>query len=223
MPNFLQISLTNECNFSCWHCPMKEWRNSGRPKFPLKNSELLPFLEKFVDPKRWIVELTGGEPTLYEGFDELLEWLSGKGYYTLVKTNGSNTIKKYGNVKVCSAFHRLNEPPAYFDEILIVDRIKREEKEAFCKEHGIPYKVIGYGKENPDGAAHGFKLCAFINPAGHNTHCQAERPIEDYSVDPLDDYGRITHRPFFCGPCCERCKAAIDAWRFMPEELKRQE
>jgi hypothetical protein len=218
MINFLQIAITNECNFSCWHCPMGKWRNSEKPKFPLNNGELLPFLERYVDPKKWVIELTGGEPTLYEGFDELLEWMSTHGYYTLVKTNGSNPVKHYDNVKVCAAFHRLEQPPRYFDEYLIVDKIQREEKEAYCKERGIPYKVIGYNKENPDDATCGFTFVAFVNPAGHNLSCPADRPAQ--LVEGCDDYGRINHREFFYGRCCKTCKAAVDAWRFLPDEIK---
>lgn len=217
MINFLQIALTNACNFSCWHCPMGRWRNSERPRFPLNNSELIPFLKRYVDPKTWVIELTGGEPTLYEGFDELLKWLSDSGYYTLVKTNGSNPIAKYPNVKVCAAFHRLEEPPANFDEYLIVDKIQREEKEQYCKNHNIPYKVIGYNKENPDGAECGFTFVAFINPAGHNCSCPADDPTQFIVGD--DDVGRINHREFFYGRCCPRCKAAVDAWRFLPRRI----
>jgi len=218
MLNFLQIALTNECNFSCWHCPMGKWRNSTRPKFPLRNDELIPFLDRYVDPASWVVELTGGEPTLYEGFDELVDWLSGKGYYTLVKTNGSNPVPRHDNVKACSAFHRLAEPPRHYDEILIVDKIDREAKEEYCKANGIPYKVIGYNKENFDNSTCGFTFVAYINPAGHNMSCPADRPAQ--MEEGCEDWGRINHREFFYGRCCKSCKAAVDAWRFLPEKVK---
>ena len=219
MLNFLQIALTNKCNFACWHCPMKEWRNSAEPRWPLKNEELFNFLSRETKPSEWVVELTGGEPTLYDGFDELLQWLSGKGYYTLVKTNGSNPIGKYPNVKVCSAFHKLEAPPRYFDEILIVDKIQREEKEAWCKANGIAYHVIGFNKENPDNAECGFKLISFINPAGHNLSCPADMPRQIIHGDV--DHGRIDHSSIITGICCSCCKAAVDAWRFLPYNVKK--
>lgn len=218
MLNFLQISLTNRCNFSCWHCPMKQWRNSEAPRWPLCNGELIPFLEQYVKPSEWVIELTGGEPTLYEGLDELLDWLSEKGYYTLVKTNGSNPIGKRKNVKVCSAFHRLEQPPKYFDEYLIVDKIQSDEKVAYCKANGIPYKVIGFNKENPDNARCGFTLISFINPAGHNFSCPADVPRQ--IVRDGEDVGRINHTDLTTKLCCESCKAAVDAWRFLPDEIK---
>lgn len=218
--NFLQISLTCNCNYACLHCPMKEWRNSVPPKFPLTNKELIDFLERYVDPLDWVVELTGGEPTLYVGFDELLKWLSSFGYYTLVKTNGSNPIHKYHNVKICSAFHNLDCPPVCYDEILIVDKIDRVAKETYCMERGIPYKVIGFNKENPDGATHGFTYISYINGAGHNCSCPAKSPIQLENDEGSYDYGRIVDTPLQKSYCCKRCKAAIDAWRFLPDFIK---
>ena len=221
MLNFLQISLTNRCNFYCWHCPMKEWRNN-EPKFPMNNGELLPFLEKNIAPKEWVIELTGGEPSLYDGIDELMEWLSGNGYFTIVKTNGSGNFPKLPKVKIIAAFHKLNEPPYNYDEYLIVDKILREEKEAYCKEHEIPYKVIGYDKENPDGASHGFTYISFINAAGHGCDCPAKSPLQKENALGTYDFGRITDAPLQKSPCCKSCKAAIDAWRFLPEDIKKR-
>lgn len=211
--NFLQISLTNRCNFSCWHCPMGKWRNSDRPRWPLRNAELIPWLEKYVQPDQWIVELTGGEPSLYPEIDELLRWLSGRGYRTLVKTNGSGDLPHLPGVTLVAAFHDLERPPKNFDMYLIIDKLQREKKEAYCNANNIPYKVIGYGKENPDGYRHRFSLCAYINNAGHQVGCQARTVLED--VRGGEDYRRINHRPLVAMPCCPHCKAAIDADRFL--------
>lgn len=198
---------------------MGKWRNSPSPRFPLNNQELIDFFNRYLDPIVWIVELTGGEPSLYDGFGSLLEWLSNNRYYTLIKTNGSNLIKHYDNVKIVAAFHKLQEPPKCFDEILIVDKIDSVAKKQYCESNGIPYHIIGYNTENPDGAVHGFTNCAYINNAGHETTCKAMPPVERVSEDGID-YGRIDRNPFFSGKCCARCKAAIDAWRFLPDEIK---
>lgn len=218
MLNFLQISLTNRCNFSCWHCPMKQWRNSEAPRFPLCNRELLPFLERYVKPSEWVIELTGGEPSLYPEIDELLHWLSDTGYKVLVKTNGSGNLPHLPNIKIVAAFHQLGNPPKNFDEYLIVDKIQSEEKVAYCKEQGITYRVIGYNKENPDNARCGFTLISFINPAGHNFSCPADVPRQ--ILRDGEDVGRINHTDIITKLCCENCKAAIDAWRFLPDEVK---
>lgn len=218
--NFLQISLTTKCNFSCPTCPMRKWRNTT-PRFPINNSELIPFLEKEVNPSEWVIELTGGEPSLYEGLDELLRWLSTHGYYTLVKTNGSGDIKHYENVKIVSAFHKLDAPPKNYDEYLIIDKLQREEKEAYCIKNGIPYKVIGFNSEHIGDPVHGFTGIAFINPAGHCCKCQAAPPTEALLPDESDDMNRITHKKFFFGEACPTCKSAVDAWKFLPEEIQK--
>lgn len=197
---------------------MKQWRNSEAPRFPLCNRELLPFLERYVKPSEWVIELTGGEPSLYPEIDELLHWLSDTGYKVLVKTNGSGNLPHLPNIKIVAAFHQLGNPPKNFDEYLIVDKIQSEEKVAYCKEQGITYRVIGYNKENPDNARCGFTLISFINPAGHNFSCPADVPRQ--ILRDGEDVGRINHTDIITKLCCENCKAAIDAWRFLPDEVK---
>ena len=196
---------------------MSGWRNKP-PRYQITNEELIPFLSTYVPASEWVIELTGGEPTLYSGFEDLLYWLSNAGYYTLVKTNGTNPIAHYENVKICSAFHRLNEPPKYYDDILIVDKVQREEKESYCKEHNIPYHVVGFYQEDPDGMTHKFANFAFINPDGYNPGCQAGKRF--CLENDNDGNNRITNREFVYNACCPTCKTAIDAWRFLPDEIK---
>lgn len=215
--NFLQISLTNRCNFNCWHCPMGKWRNSDAPRWPLCNEELVPWLEKYVQPDQWLVELTGGEPSLYPEIDELLHWLDDRKYRVLVKTNGSGHLPHLDNVKIVAAFHQLDNPPKNYDQVLIVDKLQRTEKELYCIDHCIPYHVIGFNKDTM-GREHGFRFCAYVNNAGHQTGCQARAVYED--VRDGADRRRIPYRSLVAMPCCKHCKAAIDAWLFMPEEWK---
>jgi len=86
--NYLQICLTSKCNRACWHCPMTEYRNTDDKDYHLTNSVIIPWIKSNIRPKLWLVELTGGEPTLYEGIDELLNWLSTEGYTVHIRTNG---------------------------------------------------------------------------------------------------------------------------------------
>ena len=210
--HFLQIALTTKCNLSCWHCPMKEYRNTT-PNFPLKNSELIPWLEMFIEPNKWVIELTGGEPALYEGIDELCQWLSERNYTVIIKTNGMLEIKSYPNIKRVAAFHQVVRPPKYFDEILIVDKLDRQKKEEICKENGWIYHVIGYNSDTIDDFKNPFKYIAFINAAGHQYKCCAMQPIQKV-IDGVD-YNRIDHRQLEVFDCCEDCKGAIDCARFL--------
>ena len=211
--NYLQISLTSKCNRSCWHCPMAQYRNTDDEKYHLTNSVLIPWLKKNIDPSKWLVELTGGEPTLYHGLGQLLDWLDENKYLVHVRTNGIITIAPRFNVKRIVAFHDLDNPPKAFDIVLIVDKIDSEKKIAYCKEHNIPFKVIGKDKENPDGAMHGFKYIAYIEPTCHTTRCPACQPTP--RIEDGIDVTRMEYEEFSVSECCKHCKAAIDAWRFL--------
>lgn len=216
--NFFQISLTSRCNLECPHCPMADYRNTDCMPYVLTNKRLIPWLVKNCAPREWIIELTGGEPALYNGLDELVGELTDRGYKGLIKTNGLFPTPKSPNFIRCSAFHQYDNFPKYWDIILIVDKIDSERKIAYCEEHNIPYRVIGYNKENPDGARHGFKKIAYMDPHGHQVPCPS---CNIRYTDPPDTY-TIEYKDLVPGMACHHCKAAIDAWRFMPEEWKQQ-
>ena len=201
---------------SCWHCPMTEYRNTGTPEFALTNERLIPWLIHNINPNEWIIELTGGEPALYNGIDELCAWLSENNYHVLIKTNGLLPIQEKPNIRRIAAFHQLDNPPKYFDEILIVDKIQREEKEKYCQKMKWNYHVIGYNTENFDNAQHRFKWSAYIDPHAHPVACK-NRKIK-YTEWP-DKYA-IEFTGLKKTICCADCKAAIDAWRFLPEIWK---
>lgn len=212
--NFLQISLTTKCNKSCSYCPMKEWRNTDDDKYHLTNSVLIPWIEKHID-HTWLIELTGGEPTLYSGLDELLDWLSESGYTVHIRTNGLIRIAPRKGVKRIVAFHDLYYPPdtRMFDEILIIDTTDRQQKERMCKFYDWPYKVIGFNTETTDGAKHHFDKCAFIDPTCHQTGCCGINPI--VKIEGGIDVNRLEYSEFKPIRPCDTCKAAIDAWRFL--------
>lgn len=216
MLNFLQISLTSRCNFTCWHCPMADYRNTDDPEYVLTNARLLPWVFKHITPRSWIIELTGGEPALYPGINELCAALDSRGYSVLVKTNGSLPINAYPNVRRIAAFHHLEEPPRYFDEILIVDGVDSDAKISYCTQNAIPFKVVGFNDANPDNASHRFQLCAFMDPHGHPTACKARQV---HYTSPPDKYA-LEYTGLRATACCPHCKAAIDAWRFLPESWK---
>ena len=217
MVSFLQISLTSHCNLSCWHCPMAQYRNTGSPDFALTNARLMPWLTANVNPDEWVIELTGGEPALYEGIDELCQWLSTNRYRTIVKTNGLLPIQPQPLLRRIAAFHQLENPPKYFDEILIVDKIQRDEKEMYCQDKGWKYQVIGYNDEKIDSVRHRFKWSAYVDPHGHPVPCK-NRKIK--FTDWPDKYA-VEFTGIKKTICCADCKAAIDAWRFMPDAWKQ--
>ena len=210
--------MTTKCNLTCEHCPMAGYRNTNEEKFILTNERLLPWIYKNVRQEEWIIELTGGEPALYKGIDELVSKLSESGYRGLIKTNGLLPIIKTDNFRRIAAFHQLENPPKYFDELLVIDKLQREEKEKICKENGWPYKVIGFNNENPFNEKHKFKKCAFMDPHGHPVPCKAS----GIRWEEWPDHFALEYKNISMGKPCGHCKAAIDAWKFLPDEWKMQ-
>ena len=191
---------------------MARFRNTT-PKYPLECTELIKFIGDNCQPDDWVIELTGGEPALFEGIDNLCEWLSDHKYQTVIKTNGLIEIKARPGITRVAAFHRLHEPPKFFDKILIIDKLDREAKENICKANNWPYKVIGFNREVIDDLRHDFQFIAFINPAGHQIGCPAAPAIENDIG--TDDLNRINHKRLTAQYCCPTCKLANDVWRFI--------
>lgn len=195
---------------------MAKYRNTDSEEHLLTNERIMKWLRKNLSPVNWIIELTGGEPALYKGIFDLVQELTIEGFRGLIKTNGLLPTPKSENFIRCAAFHQLNNFPKYWDKILIVDKLDSEEKIKYCKDRNIPYEVIGYNKEDFDGARHGFKRIAYIDPHGHQVPCPS-CPIR-YEDQP-DKY-TIEYNSLEAGHACSFCKAAVDAWRFLPDEWR---
>jgi len=108
--NFLTLILTSACNFACPECPMGEYRKSmvdPRNYNCINLEKLSEFLRDLIDPREWIVELTGGEPTLAEEFAPTVKLLSRMGYRISVLTNTSNmnVIGRFTNLKFFCTWH----------------------------------------------------------------------------------------------------------------------
>lgn len=219
--NFIQISLTTKCNYGCEYCPITQYRNT-QPHWPISNSDLIPFMDRClangsVVAPDCIVELTGGEPALYVGIDEFIDYLVGNGFYVLIKTNGILEIPKHKHVLRVAAYHQLEHVPESFDVMLVIhDTLNFDEKVAYCINNNVPFEILGKDKTPWYSDEHLFEKCSFINPAGHNCSCQDDKPLEIVSPDNSVDYGRIPFQDHMkWRDCCHPCKAAADAWKFL--------
>lgn len=217
--NLLQIALTTKCNRRCKECPMLEFVTSEHPQYGLNNVRLIPFIYKNVDPKKWFIELTGGEPALYEGLDELCMWLTNHEYRGLIKTNGDLPIKKYGHFPRIAAWHG-KELPKYYDQILLIYGIQGYwEKAKFCRDNGIPYETVGLDKDSSiDNVVHNIERVSFINAIGQVLHCPADTPNPTQG-----QYGDLTMVDFSelrDHEACKNCKAIQDFWRFIEPAWK---
>jgi len=105
--NYFLLSITNTCNKSCAYCVVKPWLNN--PEYPDKATEedFIAFLETQMQAGD-VVELTGGEPTMFPGLIELLEWLKEHGAKVIMRTNGALLDEwraSYHNMVVVLARH----------------------------------------------------------------------------------------------------------------------
>lgn len=201
-----QIALTNDCNLQCSYCPIERWRNLPCPT-PLTNHLIMKWLQKYPADE-WYVELTGGEPTLYNGFAELLTLLSSAGYEGLIKTNGTHFIPKTKGFLRIVAFHNAHlPPPLWYDYVLVIDN---EMKADYCIHHNIPYKTISYHDKVKNTVSyptpeHSFTHLVFLDPNSKVHPCQ----------------GSMEYMPMFCEnynrAICSKCKTITDFEIFIKE------
>lgn len=211
--NLLQIALTTKCNLKCPTCPMAEYRTDEHPKYVITNVRLIAYLYKYIDPKEWFIELTGGEPGTYEDLPALLDWLQTHQYRGLIKTNGILPIPKFGHFPRIAAFHNLKMPPKYYDQILIVYGNDMNAKADWCNERDIPFQVIGFNKDAIDNTKHNIKRMSFIDAIGQVLACPACKPspnITQYGDQSMIDFSEPRDHL-----ACAHCKAIIDFWRFI--------
>lgn len=223
--NLLQIALTAKCNLHCAECPMSEFLNKQDNDWEITNVRLIPFLYKYVDPKKWFIELTGGEPAMYPELPELLKWLTVHQYRGLIKTNGLLPIPKGGHFPRISAWHgdSVNEMfPKYYDQILLIYGIQDYQKKAeYCAKHKIPFQTVGLNKDSGmDNVLHHIQRVSFINAVGQVLVCPAAKATPKpgkYGDMSMIDFSKLVDHD----ACC-RCKIIQDFWRFIEPSWRAQ-
>jgi organic radical activating enzyme len=237
----LFISLISSCNRSCYYCPVKKWLRpldgtpteddikNNRPKVnTLNNDALFKWLDAYIRPDEWIIELTGGEPGLYPGIAELVMGLADRGFKGLVKTNGSLPIPITDNFQLITAWHEgVENIPEYYDQIVIIKNPKDDwqKKVEYCETHGIPYQTVLFdrkfeGKGNEAVLLNLNKTleCLHISSSGMITGCSALPMIpgmDIFSMAPPIPNTTLSHS-------CPRCKNINDVELFLPPELRER-
>ena len=74
--DYLRISLTERCNLRCFYCMPEEGIQLRDKKEFMSSEELLEIAKVFVELGIKKIRLTGGEPLVKKGFDELILELS---------------------------------------------------------------------------------------------------------------------------------------------------
>ena len=138
----LNLYPIQSCNYDCPYCFFKQWLYPiESPKNKLTNPTILRWVKKYLDPKEWLIKITGGEPGLYPGIDELVLSLAEFGYRGIIETNGSLPIPKTDNFIRVAAWHQDKPFPLYYDVVLIIknDGDDWKSKVSCCVDNCIPY------------------------------------------------------------------------------------
>ncbi|MDR0455943.1 MAG: hypothetical protein LBH20_04565 [Treponema sp.] len=235
--NILHISLMSSCNFDCYYCTVKKWlrpletaQSLGRNL--LTNEALLKWFDAFIKPDEWYIELIGGEPGLYPQISELIPAITEKGYYGIVKTNGSLPIPESPNFIRAAAWHKDRDLPQYFDQLVIIknpDDTWRD-KESYCKKKKIKYQLVDYDRRcegilNTD-LMKGYEpnkaiYSQHINSSGEVTCCPAATPVMQDGVCTIFDMAPPIYTNILL-TSCKCCKNIHDVELFLPDDIREK-
>jgi len=126
---------------------------TGAPYNGITNETLLKWIDTYLNPEEWFIEINGGEPGLYPEIEELLIELSKRKYKGLIRTNGSQPLPYSDRIKRLTAWHKGKEFPKYWDHILILQNPDDDwqSKVEYCEENNFSYTVLPYRQySNPN-------------------------------------------------------------------------
>ncbi len=72
---YLRLSITEVCNFSCTYCLPDGYRKTVGPGF-LRIDEITRLARAFADLGTWKIRITGGEPSVRKDFTQIIEALA---------------------------------------------------------------------------------------------------------------------------------------------------
>ena len=98
-PKFISFTVTNKCNLSCKMCG--QWSEEGYIRnhqeaqgLNLKVKDWKELVDEIAGHKIRFILIRGGEPFLYRGIIELLDYINSKGISLSIDSNGT-ALKKY--------------------------------------------------------------------------------------------------------------------------------
>ncbi len=93
--NYLRISVTDRCNLRCFYCMPEEGIDLTEKSMVMNYDEIIGIAKNFIDLGVDTIRLTGGEPLVRKGVDQLLEQLGELPVRLKITTNGILLDKFY--------------------------------------------------------------------------------------------------------------------------------
>ena len=107
--DYLRVSVTDRCDLRCQYCIPKGFKNFGTPKDWLNFDELLQIVRVFHKLGVKHFRLTGGEPLLRKGIDELISRIRALDpNIDLSMTTNGTQLTKYAQILKQAGLNRLN-------------------------------------------------------------------------------------------------------------------
>lgn len=112
-PLSIEVELTRRCNWNCKFC-YNTWKHNSKfdNNIDIKLYDFYKIIDESVDNGCNIVRLSGGEPTAYPYFDNIVKYASNKGCRIALFTNGSRIndemirfLKDNNVIKVLLSLH----------------------------------------------------------------------------------------------------------------------
>jgi len=124
------LAPSNKCDKDCSYCVIKQWRNNHEYPDKVNIGDLIKWLDGIPAESGDHAQITGGEPTLWEGLPELLDYFKEKKLLVSLLTNGANisAIKRYTYKNLIVTLTRHDTPDDDFNymknHLLPIDIVK---------------------------------------------------------------------------------------------------
>jgi hypothetical protein len=112
----LSWMIHGQCNYRCSYCHKNNWGGSSRR---LEFNHAISFLERFLEhykDRRIVVSFSGGEPTLWPHFAELVQWLHLRGISMGLTSNGSRGPSYFKKLAPLLSWINLSYHPEFSHE-----------------------------------------------------------------------------------------------------------
>ena len=192
----------------------------------LHGEDLINWITHYLVPNdKWVIEISGGEPTVHPHLEYVLKELHDHNYFTVVKTNGSKDITKYDTQIIVGAWHKDKPFPKTHDCVLIIRNPEDnwEEKVKYCENNHIVYKTqclatafknIPTNRPDDEHPVNHTIGHIHINSSGEITPCQTSYFDHGVTIFTTKYYNA---KPIYND--CPTCIAMADVEKFLPQWL----